>query len=41
MSAEENEFDINDVINGVCKKLVERHPHVFGDVKATTAKKLF
>ncbi|MBR2279983.1 MAG: nucleoside triphosphate pyrophosphohydrolase [Ruminococcus sp.] len=34
MSAEENEFDINDVINGVCKKLVERHPHVFGDVKA-------
>ncbi|MCH5303970.1 MAG: nucleoside triphosphate pyrophosphohydrolase [Ruminococcus sp.] len=34
MSAEENEFDINDVINGVCKKLVERHPHVFGDIKA-------
>ena len=34
MSAEENEFDINDVINGVCKKLVERHPHVFGDVVA-------
>ncbi len=34
MSAEENEFDINDVINDVCKKLVERHPHVFGDVKA-------
>ncbi len=34
MSAEENEFDINDVINDVCKKLVVRHPHVFGDVKA-------
>ncbi len=34
MSAEENEFDINDVINGICKKLVLRHPHVFGDVKA-------
>ena len=34
MSAEENEFDINDVINGICKKLVVRHPHVFGDVKA-------
>lgn len=34
MSAEEDEFDINDVINGVCKKLIERHPHVFGDVEA-------
>ncbi len=34
MSSEENEFDINDVINGICKKLVVRHPHVFGDVKA-------
>ncbi len=34
MSAEQNEFDINDVINGVCRKLVDRHPHVFGDVKA-------
>ncbi len=34
MAAEENAFDINDVINDVCKKLVIRHPHVFGDVKA-------
>ncbi|MCH5298371.1 MAG: nucleoside triphosphate pyrophosphohydrolase [Ruminococcus sp.] len=34
MSAEEDDFDINDVINGICKKLVVRHPHVFGDVKA-------
>lgn len=34
MSAEENEFTIDDVINGLCRKLVERHPHVFGDVKA-------
>ena len=34
MAAEENAFDINDVINDVCKKLVVRHPHVFGDVKA-------
>ncbi len=34
MAAEENAFDINDVINDVCRKLVIRHPHVFGDVKA-------
>ena len=34
MAAEENSFDINDVINELCQKLVVRHPHVFGDVKA-------
>ncbi|MCR5653531.1 MAG: nucleoside triphosphate pyrophosphohydrolase [Ruminococcus sp.] len=34
MAAEEDAFDINDVINELCKKLVIRHPHVFGDVKA-------
>ena len=34
MADEEGVFDINDVINDVCKKLVIRHPHVFGDVKA-------
>ncbi len=27
-------FDINDVADGVCKKLVLRHPHIFGDVLA-------
>lgn len=27
-------FDINDVADEVCKKLILRHPHVFGDVKA-------
>lgn len=27
-------FNIDDVADGNCKKLVERHPHVFGDVKA-------
>ncbi len=32
MEAEAGVFDINDVANGVCKKLVERHPHVFGEV---------
>lgn len=28
-----NTFDINDVINGICKKLIHRHPHIFGDVR--------
>lgn len=33
---EAGEFDIHDVITGIVKKLIERHPHVFGDVIATT-----
>ena len=30
-------FDLDDVADGICKKLIFRHPHVFGDVKAETA----
>lgn len=33
ISEEAGEFDIDDVINEVCCKLIERHPHIFGDVK--------
>ena len=33
IASETNEFDITDVINGLCEKLIFRHPHVFGDVK--------
>ena len=32
MSAENGGFDIDDVIDGVCKKYIVRHPHVFGEV---------
>jgi tetrapyrrole methylase family protein/MazG family protein len=31
METETQGFDIDDVADGVCKKLIERHPHVFGD----------
>ncbi len=34
MEREAGSFDINDVCDGVCKKLIYRHPHVFGDVTA-------
>ena len=34
MGSEKKLFDINDIINHVSKKLVDRHPHVFGDKKA-------
>lgn len=30
---EKQAFDISDVINGVCEKLISRHPHIYGDVK--------
>ncbi|MGN0467878.1 MAG: nucleoside triphosphate pyrophosphohydrolase [Acutalibacteraceae bacterium] len=33
-------FDISDVSDGICKKLIERHPHVFSDVKADTTEKV-
>lgn len=30
---EAGSFDFSDVCDGICKKLIERHPHVFGEVK--------
>lgn len=37
--AEENKtFSINDVIDGICEKLIRRHPHVFSDTKVNGTK---
>jgi len=36
MAAEEKYFSIDDVLDRLSNKLVDRHPHVFGDVKADT-----
>ena len=33
IASETNDFDIEDVINSVCDKLLHRHPHIYGDVK--------
>ncbi|MBV9988050.1 MAG: nucleoside triphosphate pyrophosphohydrolase [Chitinophagaceae bacterium] len=30
---EEKQFTIDEMINGICDKLVHRHPHIYGDVK--------
>ncbi len=35
MEQEEGNFDLNDVADGVCKKLIVRHPHVFGEVSVS------
>lgn len=34
LAEEAGDFNFDDVCSGVCKKMIERHPHVFGDVKA-------
>ena len=36
MAGEEQHFNIEDVLERLSNKLVARHPHVFGDVKAVT-----
>ncbi|MGN0551495.1 MAG: nucleoside triphosphate pyrophosphohydrolase [Acutalibacteraceae bacterium] len=40
LESEKGEFNIDDVADGICKKLIIRHPHVFADVKADTAQKV-
>lgn len=33
IGSETGDFDIADVANGICEKLIHRHPHIYGDVK--------
>lgn len=35
IGSETKDFDIADVINSLCEKLISRHPHIYGDVKVT------
>ncbi|MEI6851356.1 MAG: nucleoside triphosphate pyrophosphohydrolase [Bacteroidota bacterium] len=37
IASETGDFNITDVLNGICNKLVERHPHIYGDVKVNNA----
>jgi len=37
IAEEKQQFDVADVCNKLCDKLIFRHPHVYGDVKANTA----
>ena len=36
IASETNNFNIKDVIDSLCEKLIFRHPHIYGDVKAET-----
>ena len=31
IEAEQGNFTVDDVVNGICEKMIRRHPHVFGD----------
>ena len=33
IGTEENQFSLQEVIDGVCEKLIKRHPHIYGNVK--------
>ena len=37
IESEKGVFDLDDVADGICKKLIYRHPHVFGDVKVNNS----
>lgn len=37
MAEEEKHFEFADVVEGITKKMIRRHPHVFGDEKARSA----
>ena len=37
LEREAGSFDVDDVVDEICKKMVTRHPHVFGDVTAETS----
>lgn len=36
IAEEEGAFTLDDVIDGISRKMIRRHPHVFGDAKAST-----
>ena len=36
IASESQVFDIADVLNGICDKLIARHPHIYGNVQADT-----
>ena len=40
IGSEEKAFDIADVSNEICEKLISRHPHIYGDVKVENEKEV-
>ena len=40
IAEEKGHFTLGDAVSGVCRKMVERHPHVFGETVADTTEKV-
>lgn len=40
IGSETNDFNITDVINSLCDKMIFRHPHIYGDVKVDNAEQV-
>ena len=40
IASEENHFNIEDVINSICDKLIHRHPHIYSNVKVNDEKEV-
>lgn len=40
IASETNQFDIADVLHGICDKLVHRHPHIYGDTEVKDEKEV-
>ena len=40
MEKEKGTFDIDDVADGICKKLIFRHPHIFGNVEVASSEEV-
>src|ERR1700733_7201339 len=36
IGAEQQQFTLTDVLNGIAEKLITRHPHIYGDVEVKT-----
>lgn len=37
IAEEESRFSVDDVIDGICEKMIRRHPHVFGDLELSNS----
>jgi MazG family protein len=37
IGSEQMQFELDEVISGICEKLIARHPHIYGDIKVNDA----
>ncbi|MBS7333779.1 nucleoside triphosphate pyrophosphohydrolase [Faecalibacter bovis] len=40
IASEKGQFDVADVLNSICDKLIHRHPHIYGNTVADTEEKV-